>query len=441
MPRDLTDLMERATAFAPAEPHDAADITRLAARHQQRRTAAIAGGLVLAVVVAGVTGYGVTRTHDSSPVPAGPYRYGQTVDLSDAVPASTVAGYRLEPWSIASVQHPGPRQGPLATYHSIDADGRLIVVHRRGPEPFQVPEKVRLYDGPGQQAQPLQVPTSPGSNEGRTIGWTPSFLDDGRLVWVPSARDFSKASSGFHVTDLRGGNDLFVPSGFHVGNGSFDGTPGTDHQHVSEDDFWFPVYQDHLPDFGGSAYSVYHATFSGELTEVAEDVATMALGGGRVAWVTTSGELVTEDSAGGPQRRVDVPLTPGCRMPSPQELQTGAGTGALAVDDSVIAMAESCGEGKDQRLEMLAFDLSGRLLVHVTGVYAFDPSFGDDSLVFVGLELPVNQTGTFRYDLVTGTLARLDIAGKGRMLHAPRVAGDYVLWYDGAGGHVARFDD
>jgi hypothetical protein len=53
----------------------------------------------------------------------------------------------------------------------------------------------------------------------------------------------------------------------------------------------------------------------------------------------------------------------------------------------------------------------------------------------------VNQTGTFRYDLVTGTLARLDIAGKGRMLQAPRVAGDYVLWYDGAGGHVARFDD
>ena len=53
MPRDLTDLMERATTLAPPEPHAAADITRLAERRQRRRTTNIAIGSVLAVVVAG----------------------------------------------------------------------------------------------------------------------------------------------------------------------------------------------------------------------------------------------------------------------------------------------------------------------------------------------------------------------------------------------------
>ena len=54
MPADLTDLMELATASAPPEPHTAADITRLAAHRQRRRTTSLAGGLALAVAVAAV---------------------------------------------------------------------------------------------------------------------------------------------------------------------------------------------------------------------------------------------------------------------------------------------------------------------------------------------------------------------------------------------------
>jgi len=438
MPRDLTDLMERATSFAPPEPHDAADVTALAAQRQRRRTASIAGGLALAVVVAGVAGYGVTRGHATTPEPANRYKHDQTVDVSAAVSASNLAGYRDEPWSIPSVQRLGRHFGPRATYHSIDADGRLIVV-RQGKAAFQGPVDVRLFAGPGQAPRPLKVPASPGSNEGRPIGWTPSFLDDGRLVWIPSARDFSKQKAGFHVTDLQGERDVFVQSAFRVGNNGFDGTPGTDRQSVSGDGYWFLVYDEALPDFRGSSYSLYTATFAGRLTRVAGDVAALAVGDGQVSWVTTDGQLVTENAQGGAKHSVPVPLTQGCHVPAPIELQN-AGIGALAVSRSAIAMSESCGVGKNQRLEQLAFDLSGHLLVHVTGLDAFDPSFGGDGLVFAGLVLPGNrETGIFRYDLVAGTLARLGAPAKGGMLQAPRVAGRFVLWYDDHGGHVGEF--
>lgn len=135
------------------------------------------------------------------------------------------------------------------------------------------------------------------------------------------------------------------------------------------DRFWSLVYQDRYPD-GGNVYTLYTASFSGKLTEVATDVAALAVGDGTVAWVTTGGEVVTETAQGGDRHRVAVPLTPGCRMPTPLQLQTEAGTGALAVSGSAIALAESCGEGKNQRLEMLAFDLSGRLLVTSPGCTA-----------------------------------------------------------------------
>jgi hypothetical protein len=42
-----------------------------------------------------------------------------------------------------------------------------------------------------------------------------------------------------------------------------------------------------------------------------------------------------------------------------------------------------------------------------------------------------------RYDFVTGGLSTLGAAGK-RGPSDPQGAGDYVLWYDGDGGHVAR---
>jgi hypothetical protein len=438
MPRDLTDLMESAVASAPPESHHAADITRLAERHQRRRTTFVAGAAALALVAA--TGGVVALTRggpDSTPEPVSGYRYDQKVALSAAVPASTLPGYRVVPYTLPSVQRFGHDFGPLPTYQQIDAQGRLIVEDFPSGDPRDA-GRVRLYDGPGLAPRPLQQPPSPGTNSGHPLTWLPSFLDDGGLIWRAPGLVRSQ-DEGFRLTDLDGGHDRFVRTGFHVGNAFFDGTPGANATSVVGDRVWFLVYDHNLPHFQGSANTLYTATFSGSLTKVADDVAVMSANDGMVAWVTTSGEVITESAQGGGQHHVDVPLTPGCRLPSPEVLQS-LGVRELAVNRSLIALAESCGSGKGHDQDLLLFDQAGRLLVHVTGLLAINPTFGADDLVFQGLVLPGNHAlGTFRYDLLTGTLARLDGAGKGRVLQDSRAAGRYVLWYDPSGGHVAQF--
>jgi hypothetical protein len=434
MSRDLTDLMERATSFAPPEPHAAADITRLAARHQHRRTASIAGGLALAVVVAGAAGYGVSRGRDTTPEPADHLKHGQSVDLSAAVPAGSLPGYRLEPWTLSSVEDLGPKYNPLATYHDLDADGRLILetVPRKNQ---RNPPQYHLYDGPGQSPQPLQVPPSPGKNAGQTINWVPSFLGEGRLIWVPDRVIVDSAKAGFHVTDLQGGHDVFVHTSFTVGNEGFDATPShVPGDGVAGDRMWFLVYDHSLPHFKGDAYTLYTATFAGSLTKVAEDVAVADVNEGRVAWITTDGKVATEDATGGSPHRVDVPLDAGCQISSTQFLQS---LHAFVVGPSVIALTERCGSGKDELDEPLAFDPSGHPLVHLTGLSTDAMLLGGDSLLIEGAG-PSSGLETLRYDLVTGSLARLTSATPTKMGQTQQARGDYVLWYDKEGGHVAR---
>jgi hypothetical protein len=196
MPRDLTDLMERATSFAPPEPDAAAEITSLAAQRQRRRTTGIAAGLAAAVLVAGSIGYGATRGHATTPEPATPYKYDQRLDISDAVPASTLAGYRLEPWTVPSVQRGLPHHSPWPTYHDVDADGRMAV--EDFPDGASRPPRMRLYDAPGAAPRVLRQPSAPPDYRGPALDWAPSFLGDGRLVWTAPVVD------GFHVTDLDG---------------------------------------------------------------------------------------------------------------------------------------------------------------------------------------------------------------------------------------------
>ncbi len=432
MPRNLTDLMEAAVSTAPPEPHHASDITRLAERHQRRRTTGIAGLAALAVVAAGGLGYGLTRDHATTPEPAGSLLHDQTVDASSAVPASTLPGYRLEPWTVPSVQQLGRGRGPAATYADIDVSGRLIV--RDYPGGADAAPRIRLYDGPGQPPAPLTTPPSPGTNSGHQIAWIPSFQTDGRLLWNRSAPVFEASSVGFHVTDLDGGHDVFVHTHFQIGKETFDGSGGW----VSDDHLWFTSYDSGTVE--GNSLSLYTAAFSGPLTKTADEVAVADVNDGVAAWVTTDGKLVTESAVGGPQHTVTVPITSGCRMATTSELQN-TGAHPLAVSRSVIALTESCGTGKTSHQDILAFDPAGHLLVHVTGLYSFNPSLGHDALVFRGLlSSGFEQTAAFRYDLVTGSLARLSPPSKATVLAYPQAAGDYVLWYDKNGGNVASFN-
>ena len=91
MPRDLSQLMENAVSTPPHEPHLAGDITRLAQRHQRRRTTFVAAGAALVVVaVAGVT-VGLSGHQPSTPEPAARYSFG----LASTLPAICIASFLI----------------------------------------------------------------------------------------------------------------------------------------------------------------------------------------------------------------------------------------------------------------------------------------------------------------------------------------------------------
>jgi hypothetical protein len=254
-------------------------------------------------------------------------------------------------------------------------------------------------------------------------------VGDGRLVWLSKP----PTAPGFHITDDEGGHDVFVRSSFTVNHGQehFGGGP-TDGSPLWGDRYWFKVYDHNLPGLRGIAFDLYSATFSGRLTLIAKNVADAAAGGGRVAWVTTSGSIMTESATGGSRKRVDVTLDPGCRLPI-QEMQSLSRM--FTVADSAIALTEACGTQSSPSYALVAFDLSGRRLVDISGTLPFALSFAGDTLLFVS---GTGEIQVMRYDLVTGGLTRLGAPGSRRGLADPRGSGDYVLWYDEDGGHVAR---
>src|SRR4051794_7842534 len=424
MPRDLTDLMESATRSAPPEPHAAADITRLAVHRQRRRTTGMAAGLAVAVVAAGSLGYGLTRSHDSAPQPAEHFKPGQTVDVSRAVPASSLPGYTLEPWTIPSGQL-FTDGSAIPTYQAVDSTGRLLVVDAPGGTQLQAPFRARLYDAPGGAAQPLQAPASPGNTGSVPITWLPAFYGDDQLLWH-QATGGSGPPDAFHLTDLQGGHDQVVPATFRAGTRTLVANPND----VTDGSMWMTL-PDRSPSKTGVGVSdVYRATFSGQVAKVGSDVTALDVGAGTAGWVTSHGQVFVQSAAGTPPEHVRVPLDRGCRLSTASSLQS---VGAFAVSSSAVAIGERCGSGKQTTDGVLVFDLSGRALGRVTGVLAFNLAFAGDSLLFQGNEL------TFRYDLVTGSLSQLGAPGPGGFSAAPQGAGSYVLWYDGR-GPVAKID-
>ena len=61
-----------------------------------------------------------------------------------------------------------------------------------------------------------------------------------------------------------------------------------------------------------------------------------------------------------------------------------------------------------------------------------------DSLLFAGADATPR---VYRYDFVTGTLASLGTDMTPRPAADPKGSGNYVLWYDKAGGHVGEFTE
>jgi hypothetical protein len=428
MPRNLTDLMEAAVSTAPPEPHQAADITRLAERRQRRRTTFVAGAAALAVVAVAGGAFGLTRGQGTTPEPAAPFKYGEVLDLKDAVAATSVKGFRVLPWTQPSVQDLGGGSISLPTYTGIDASGRLIVETYQGTDIVEL-GTVSLYDAPGQPASPLRPPDPPAPNS--AVRWIPSFTGDGRLLWNATITRAGVPPRGgqrtVHITDLRGGQDVPVQVADAVNGG-----PST---WVTGDHAWYEAQQK-VTSQGTQIRTLFTESIStgAPARLVARDVLAADVSDGTALWVTTDGQVHVANGDGSGVRAVPVPLDPGCTL-TPAPLMSA--NQAIAVSRGVVALTEACGTGADGFYELLAFDTSGRPLVHVKGFTVTAVSLSGSSLALGG---QVDQSlENLVYDLRTGTLASLGRFTGRDYPGSPQVAGRYVLWYDGSGGHVAEF--
>jgi len=137
---------------------------------------------------------------------------------------------------------------------------------------------------------------------------------------------------------------------------------------------------------------------------------------------------------GSEAREVPVPLGSGCTLTPAAQMSM---TQAIAVTRDVVALTERCGRGDVAFDELLAFDTSGRLLVHVKGFTVTAVSMSGSSLAVGGVYGPGGLENLV-YDLQTGTLASLGRFTGLLASGSPQVAGPYVLWYDRT-GHVGEF--
>jgi hypothetical protein len=440
MPRDLTDLMERATSIAPPEPYDASDITRLAAHRQRRRTTGIAASVAVVMVVAGAIGYGTTRSGDLAPEPVGPPHDRLHQSVTDAVSASSVAGFSTRDYGVPSV---ASNLGPVAPvgvgqYADVDAAGRLMVMEvteSGGPTPSLTPT-YELVEGPGKS--PTSV-VSPGQPPDAPSGlWQPSFTGDGGLAWQqPNA-----ATLDYLLTNAQGQHRITVSNDLSGISGR---TPGGLHPVRSiwyEDGrVWFSAVTRQnaasalRPRQWVSLFSVDPTHPSVLRAEKPAHAVEIALGGGEAVWLE-GGTVRTVDLGTGAESTVPVPMDPGCELPNPSLLVDGSFPGVVTTNGRLVSLLEVCSGSS----HLVVTDLDGRLVTDITSTspgYLQQIRLSGDLLTFEG-DASDGSIAPYVDDLATGQLVRLGTSRQ-QLVGAPRANGSYVLWYDSTGGHVGEF--
>jgi hypothetical protein len=442
MPRNLTDLMETAVATAPPEPHLASDITRLAQRHQRRRTTFVAAGAALAVVAVTGVGLGLARggSGGSTPEPAGSYKYGQVVDPGDAVPATDVPGFRELRYAVKAVdEQPQTRREDnlgvpnpaFAEYTDIDAEGRLVVRRRAAGDTSPIVGDVLA--GPSSTTSSAQSPPQATSGGPLPIDWLPGFVGDGRLLWVPNAPVVRQGDVGIHVTDLTGGQDVPL-----VLDHSQPGPPTANGQGVwvAGDRLWFTNMQFSQTDLKApQTYALYSTPLDdpSKVTVVAEHTIGAAVSEGTLGWVTADGRGFLGSTDGGPIHSFPLPLDESCIVS-----RFAGEFGGVAVAAGLLAFTEECGSGDSRANRVLVVDGSGRLILEVHTVSAVDFAMSDGILAFEGSDQSTPKVfRAFRADLRTGALAELGVEGSA--IKGVKVAGSYIVWHDRDSFHVGEF--
>jgi hypothetical protein len=445
MPRDLTDLMESATSFAPPEPHHAAEITRLAAQRQRRRTTGLVGGLALAVVAAGALGYGVTRGHDRAPEPAAPYRYGQHQTLSEAIPSSSAPGFRTLDYGLPSVNPVHGGHAAFGRYHGIDAEGRLIDFDATFQSGSVGTFSYRLAEGPDGPVHDIaQPPLSLLNDLGHDLQWDVALTDDGRLLWHPAGTFDANGTIATVLSDLDGSHQrpigadtstipVHTIAGFPIvrqfwvdGERAYVSVATRDNGRADPPVEWVSLYSYPLSDVARI-----------EPVPAAHDVLSIDESHGEAVWVNADAtRIYADDLSTGARHVVPMPLAPGCHIPPPKAFFQGT-LPLLRTNGDLVALTEYCGPAT----RIVVTDLSGRLVTEVDpGPHGalYGMALGARTLTF-GSVTPSGQW--YADDLKTGSLVSLG-RGSSRLVNdRPSSAGDYVLWYDQQGGHVGEFTD
>jgi hypothetical protein len=445
MPSNLTDLMERAVASAPPEPHLAHDITRLAQSRQRRRTTFVAAGAALAAVAVTGVVVGFTRGgRDSTPEPvAPPVRMNQHQHLSEAQPADQAQDFRGLDYPVASADGDVSTQTAVAIYTDLDAEGRLLVVGREAGGPT-APRQYRLVEGP---AGPVESPTVPPITafplNKVTIndGWSTSFTDDQRILWRHTNFAVPGNLIDAQVTDLDGSHTVTVrrnlsdikadtPSG-----GASLGDLWPEGERV-----WFSAttQQHATPKSEGvprlSLFSFDPAHPANVRPEAARGVLAIDVSGHEAVWITAD-KAVAEDLTTRHQHDVPIPLGQGCTLP-PEQAFTSNDLNLLQTNGALLAVVEYCGETQ----HILVSDLSGRLVTDLElggGTSAYGLGLGDRALTFHGVSN--GHSHWYVDNLASGHLLALGHGDQALSQQEATAAGPYVLWYDKAGGHVGEF--
>ncbi len=443
MPRDLTDLMERATSFAPPETHDAGDITRSAARRHRRRTTGIAGGVAAAVLIAAAAGYGVTRGHASDPEPAAPYRYGMHQKLADAVSSAEASGFRVLPYDAPSVLPAKGHFNAFGEYADIDDQGHLIHVALEGPrESFRSTLAYSVLDGPGQASRPVVAPPVPGAGKEIQGGpWTTTFTEDGRILWRGSQTVDNELENDRVTNDDGSGVQAFTSTLSSVRADTVVGFP-------TVRDVWIDDGRAYLSLVTAQSKSLKNPTETVSLYQLgagsaqpraAEPSAALAIdvSHGTAVWIDpTATTIHAEDLETGAQHVVPMPIDEGCRIPPRQSYFNGV-LKLLSTNGDLVALTEYCGEAT----RIVVTDLRGRLVTDVDagpkgGLYS--ATLGERTLTFASV---TGSTVWYADDLVTGRLVALGRGAIDGLNNEATSAGRYVLWYDGDGGHVGEFTE
>jgi hypothetical protein len=446
----VTNLEQRLTQVLAVKSADAPPADGLAeavrSRHLRRRRSQLGGAAValMAVLVpAGVIGHGLTHNDPSQPEPLGSYKYGQHRATSDAVPAAQAPGFHTLDYGVPSHSptlggNGESRLAPIGEYLDIDARGRLAAMRVHLPSPAGPSATYQLVPGPHRPVRQVPAPVSDTMQFGL---WAPSFTSDGRLLW-------STQTGGpwidDRLTDLAGGNvQQIVPALANVP------VPSTVAGHpwrgvwIDGGRVWFSAVT--KVDSASDDQAQWVSLFSFDPAhpeqlrrEAATDVTTIDVASGEAVWIDgTDTKVFAEDLATHDVHQVPVPFDAGCRLVPTSDFTGGSFAEAIVTNGSLVALTEFCPDWRTSR--EVVTDLSGRLVTDIdagSGHQIYDVALSDQTITFI-VQGPTGLHDNYLGDLVSGEMVALGSQKPGMEL-SPHVAGRYVLWYAGPGGHVGR---